>query len=275
MSYRQLKWFILLIPTITVGLWEYIRHEYLLPYISMDMGNYLTPIIVLFVTFTLLTRFFTKMEQIQEELRVEKAQKAVLEERERIARDLHDGMAQSLFLLSIKIRQLEDIEVSQTDREVFEQLNKSIHEIHEYVREGINHLKLPNNTLDIPWPDGVYKIISDFEKNSGIQVDKRIEIDEVILSEVERGELSACLSEALINIEKHAQATIVRVDVQMNAKRKSLTVIDNGVGFTERALHKKDHYGLKMMKERSNKVDWEMDFRRENDKTILEFKKRN
>ena len=99
MTYKQLKWFILLIPTVTVGVWEYVRHEYLLPYISMEVGNWLTPVIVLFVTFTLLTRFFKKLETIQEELRIERAEKAVLEERERIASNLHDGMAQSLFLL--------------------------------------------------------------------------------------------------------------------------------------------------------------------------------
>ncbi|MGP3788041.1 hypothetical protein [Paenibacillus sp. 1A_MP2] len=44
MSYKQIKWMILLVPTFTVGLWEYIRHQFLMPYLSMDAGNWLTPL---------------------------------------------------------------------------------------------------------------------------------------------------------------------------------------------------------------------------------------
>ena len=39
MSLKQIKWLILLLPTITIGLWEYIRHQFLLDIISMDMGG--------------------------------------------------------------------------------------------------------------------------------------------------------------------------------------------------------------------------------------------
>ena len=126
MTYKQLKWLILLVPTITVGLWEYVRHEYLLPYISMDTGTWLTPVTVLLVTFTLLTRFFSKMENIQKQLRIERAEKAALQEREQIAHGLHDGVAQSLFLLSIKVNQLEKLNVSEEDKYKLEELNKSI-----------------------------------------------------------------------------------------------------------------------------------------------------
>ena len=40
LKYKQIKWLILTIPTITIALWEYIRHEFLLSYISMEIGNY-------------------------------------------------------------------------------------------------------------------------------------------------------------------------------------------------------------------------------------------
>ena len=58
MSYKQIKWMILLIPTFTVGIWEYIRHQFLMPYLSMDAGNWLTPVIVYLVSVTLLSRLF-------------------------------------------------------------------------------------------------------------------------------------------------------------------------------------------------------------------------
>lgn len=97
MSYKQIKWMILLIPTLTVALWEYVRHRFLLPYISMDLGNWLTPVIVYVVSITLLTRLFLILERIQKELEHEREAKAAFESREKMAKELHDGIAQSLF----------------------------------------------------------------------------------------------------------------------------------------------------------------------------------
>ncbi len=271
MTYKQLKWFILLIPTVTVGVWEYVRHEYLLPYISMDLGNWLTPVIVLFVTFTLLTRFFKKMENIQEELRIERAEKAVLEERERIASNLHDGMAQSLFLLSIKVRQLDQLDVSREDRELFEELNQTIHHIHDYVRHGIKTLKLPPHALDEPWLDAIDKRIADFERESGLEVVESIDVDEQLLSTQEKVELISCLSEALINIHKHAHATRVKVHVKVTTKEKYVMIIDNGQGFHEEDLQKKGRYGLQMMDDRCKRMNWSMDMKREHGETIIRF----
>src|SRR5699024_5179669 len=145
----------LLIPTVTVGLWEYVRHEYLLPYISMDVGNWLTPVIVLFVTFTLLTRFFTKMELIQEQLRKERVEKAALKERERFASGVIDGIAQSLFLLSVKVNQLKKLNVAEEDRATLEELNQNISDIHQYIRTSIENLREPVQE-DLPWLNAIY-----------------------------------------------------------------------------------------------------------------------
>lgn len=90
MKYKQIKWLILTIPTITIALWEYIRHKFLLSYISMDMGNILSPILVFIVTLVFLRHLFSILEKIQEELRQEKTKKAALIEREKLARELHD-----------------------------------------------------------------------------------------------------------------------------------------------------------------------------------------
>lgn len=102
-KYRQIKWLILLLPTLTIALWEYVRHAFLLPYISMDMGNVLSPLLVFFVTLVFVRYLFSILEKMQEELRQEKEKKAALIEREKLARELHDGIAQSLFLLSVKM----------------------------------------------------------------------------------------------------------------------------------------------------------------------------
>jgi|SRR5699024_9566489 len=273
LTYKQLKWFILLIPTITVGVWEYVRHEYLLPYISMDLGNWLTPVIVLFVTFTLLTNFFSKLERIQEELRVERAEKAVLEERERIASDLHDGMAQSLFLLSIKVSQLKRLDVPQQDKAIFNEITGEIEKIHDYVRTGIKNLRLPRDIDNTPWLISTDRQIEQFIKQTSIPVKKNLVIDETVLNAQEKIELSACLGEALINIQKHAQANAVTIECMIIEKEKYLSIQDNGRGFDIEDTLDQGHYGIKMMQERCSRIGWTIKMQSESGRTLLLFSK--
>lgn len=269
MTYQQLKWLILLIPTVTVGIWEYIRHEYLLPYISMDLGNWLTPVIVLFVTFTLLTRFFEKMEDIQEELRLERAEKAALKERERIARGLHDGLAQSLFLLSIKVKKLNELNVSEADRKQLEELKDSINEIHQYVRQNIENLREPPKETE-PWLKLINRHIEKFEKESEIMVERNFDMDESLLSSEEKFELASCIGEALVNVHKHAEATKVVLKIQVTDSECYVMVQDNGIGFSGKQIDD-HHYGIKMMGERCNKINWNFEIKRMDGMTTLYF----
>ncbi|WP_247747522.1 hypothetical protein [Alkalihalobacillus sp. BA299] len=78
MTYRQIKMLILLLPTITIGLWEYVRHEFLLPYISMELGNLLAPVIVFVVTMIFLVKLFTMLEHIKEDLEKQNHKKLFL-----------------------------------------------------------------------------------------------------------------------------------------------------------------------------------------------------
>lgn len=254
MTYKQLKWFILLIPTFTVGIWEYVRHEYLLPYISMDLGNWLTPVIVLFVTFTLLTRFFTKLETMQEQLRVERSKKDVLQERERIVHDLHDGIAQSLFLLSIKVKQLDKLQVAVADEAKLTALNENIAEIHDYVRTGIENLRSPAQE-NVDFCAQIQLHITRFESETTIIVVKTIEVDEALLSESENSALPAFIGEALTNIRKHAEASKVTLDLQINTKNRHLLIEDNGIGIDINEVLQDNHYGLKMLHERCQRID--------------------
>lgn len=272
MSYKQLKWLILLIPTITVGLWEYVRHEYLLPYISMDLGNWLTPVIVLFVTFTLLTRLFTKIEKMQEQLQRERTEKVALEERERIARDLHDGMAQSLFLLSVNMKQLKNLNVAAEDEEKLSKLEASVVDIHDYVRTGIDNLREPV-VDEICFVEEVEGQIASFEQQAAIPVDKQVVVTENILTVQEKQELLFCLKEALMNIHKHAQATEVSLIIRIDDDSGWIVIKDNGIGLqVEQPLV--GHYGIRMMQERCERIGWQFQLAREHEKTVIRFLKK-
>lgn len=235
----------------------------------MDLGNWLTPVIVLFVTFTLLTRFFTKLEETQEQLQKERLEKAALEERERIARELHDGMAQSLFLLSVKIKQLKNITVEQEDEKTLQQLEENVAHIHDYVRTGIKNLRL-SVAENIQFTDAVGELLTTFSAELNCSFVQEVRIDEAVLSLQEKQELIYCIKEALTNIQKHARATKVEVIIHIDCEDKIITIKDNGRGFPDQ-LERANHYGLRMMQERCLRIQWEFKIFRRDSWIVIQF----
>lgn len=269
LTYKQIKWLILTIPTIVVGLWEYIRHEYLLPYISMELGNWLTPFIVLGVTLTLLVHLFVIYEEIQEALKKEREENAVLQERERIARELHDGMAQTLFLCSVE---LESIQEKYQDPSL-NRVNQHLRQLHDDVRQAITSLKTPEHTTPFLLKDKMMHLFREFEMDTGILVSARIELEVDQFNAKEKVELYACLQEAFTNIRKHAQATNVKVSLKPLPQGWLCTVEDNGIGFEGNVFSHPDRYGMRIMQERVKSIGASLKFTRQDGKTILTIQK--
>lgn len=268
MSYQTVKWLILVLPTIIIGLWEYVRHTFLLPYISMDLGNLLSPIILFFVTVTLTRKLFLIYEGMQEEIRVERAQKAVLEERERLVRQLHDGLAQSLFFLSVQIEQME---MKAPSPEQWNELKKSVRHIHDYTRQAMNNLKSPLPEEGFSWRQMMQRTVEQFKRETRISVtvtiDEAGEEAEKSLSDKERVTLNACLQEALLNVRKHARARQVDVFFGQREGRLCLVVEDDGVGFFGDPWKEKDKLGLHIMRERAQEIGWQMTLVRDGSRT--------
>ena len=162
LKYKQIKWLILTIPTITIALWEYIRHEFLLPYISMEVGNYLSPILVFIVTLVFLRHLFSILERMQEALRLEKTKKAALIEREKLARELHDGIAQSLFLLSVKVNKFGRKNDLEQDPD-FQKMKQTLQHVHEDTRQAITNLKYLPNEDPFSWTESIYQYVEELK----------------------------------------------------------------------------------------------------------------
>lgn len=271
MSYQQIKWLILIIPTITIGLWEYIRHEYLLSYISMELGNWLTPVIVFLVSILLLTQLFRKMELIQKELNEAKALKAALEEREKIAREIHDGIAQSLFLLNTQVNKIEIAQV--TDKITFEKLKKNIYRMNTDVRQAIANLRYPATPDSISWMQGISSLIDELEKESDLKFRISWDIPEEQFSVRDKIELLALIRESLFNIRKHANATEIRIEAHVVGEGWQCLIMDNGIGFDRKELVSSDRYGIKMMQDRAAFMNWYFNIERISTQTIVMIRK--
>ncbi|WP_145047630.1 sensor histidine kinase [Paenibacillus xylanexedens] len=274
MSYKQIKWMILLIPTLTVGVWEYVRHQFLLPYISMDLGNWLTPVMVYVVSITLVKKLFRNMERIQKELEQERAAKAVLESREKLAKELHDGIAQSLFLLSVQVERLESKRKQEKHLDEVYAIRKTVHEVNRYVRQSIANLRYDSQsqtaspTLDsVSLRNQIGRMIGD----TPIPINLEWDIKDEDFTAKEKIELLACMREAVVNIQKHAKASEGWIMGENKNGYRLITIKDNGRGFAGDPFAMKDRYGLHIMKERLKAMNWNLKLYREQEYTVVQF----
>jgi len=262
---KWIKWLILIIPTLTIGLWEYVRHEFLLSYISMELGNWLAPLIVLLVSLLLLTQLFRMIEHYQEELNRAKALQAVMEEREKIARELHDGIAQSLFFLGAQVAQME--RMPGAEQLPLDKLKESVHRTNDYVRQAIANLRQSAEISGSPWLGSVESLIGELRRETELKIETRWELHEELLTSKEKVELLAIVREALLNIYKHAEATRVLVEAMATDRGWICRIIDDGKGFSEGVTTAGNHYGLKIMRDRADRMGWRLQLIREQGET--------
>jgi signal transduction histidine kinase len=264
MSYKWLKWLILWIPTVAIGLWEYLRHTLLLPFISMDLGNLLAPVFVFIISLTLLRALFAKLEQTQETLQKERIVKAALEEREQLARELHDGISQSLFMLSVKLDKLERAQSASDAQQTTDQIRRTVRHVYDDVRQSIANLHDSPLPADMSWMQSIHHLTAEMEQTSGVHTKVEWHVQEGLLSYKQKVELLAIMREALMNIQKHAKAKHIliqgegdrRSDRTQNVFRCS--IVDDGIGAAQEKLHGKGQYGVKMMQDRAAAMGWTM-----------------
>jgi len=182
-------------------------------------------------------------------------------ERQRVAREMHDGPAQSLSNLVIKTEvciKLLDKDIERTKLEL-QTLKQHIRSTIDETRRMIYNLR-PMSIDDLglgPTLDRLIKKISDqlgYEiKYKGIKEtgSSHIEIDALFTLTLYR-----IMQEALTNIVKHAKATAVDVELIYTPEAVLMTVIDNGIGFElkKMKLNMNDDkgFGLSMMRERAS-----------------------
>jgi len=160
--------------------------------------------------------------------RADQQRLGVLEDRDRIARDLHDHVIQRLFAAGLS---LQSVAATVEDDTLHERLSRTVGELDETIRQirtKIHELQedssqsLRGTALAVV--DQLAPLLPDRPDVSLIGPLDSIS-DEAIIADVE-----AVLRESLTNVTKHAHATQVRVRIQAGKQQLHLTVTDNGVG---------------------------------------------
>lgn len=180
---------------------------------------------------------------------------AIASERQLLAQELHDSIAQSLAFLKIQMQLLRDA-MSEADAPAIEttlnELDTGIKESYSDVRELLLHFRVRTDAEDLE--PALRETLSKFEHQTGQQGHLNIKGQGLPLPADVQIQVLHIVQEALSNVRKHAQATQVWVDVQ-TAPTWRVVVRDNGRGFDTQAGPPDDtHVGMRIMQERAHRI---------------------
>ncbi len=179
---------------------------------------------------------------------------AVLEERERIGMDLHDGIIQSIYAIGLTLDYIR-LQVDDDLPEASERLEQAIGGLNDVIRDLRSYI-LDLQPARIPTDDlgGAFaRLVKEFRANTLIDAELKLEKKAVAYFHGEQAsDLFLIAQEALANIAKHANASRVLLALRSTSDDNiSLQVIDNGVGFESEIEPELLGHGLSNMSERA------------------------
>jgi PAS domain S-box-containing protein len=202
-----------------------------------------------------LGRVVLTLEDITEETERRSEEEAIAEERRRIAREIHDGLAQDLAVMNMKAsvwRRMVDGRPEQMHAEIklFQQLlKKNIQE----VRRCIFALR-PVDLDELGFFEATRRFVRDFGEQNRIEASFEVIGSENDLPHRLEPVLFRIVQETLNNARKHARAETVRIGLEIAVNRSvRLDIRDDGKGFDTAQLEnafRNGHLGIKQMRER-------------------------
>lgn len=185
-------------------------------------------------------------------MRVNDAERAALEERARLAREIHDGLAQHLWFAKLKFERLAGT-LSESDQALASEVSQALDAAIIEAREALVTMRA-SLTEDVPFGDMLTRTVDDFESRSGLRVEFSMStgIPSSLAPRVQV-ELLRIVSEALTNVRKHADATMVRISAEVSEGELVITITDNGRGFAQEEAFDQG-MGLRGMRERARLI---------------------
>jgi signal transduction histidine kinase len=186
-------------------------------------------------------------EQLREyALRIEDL--AAVQERNRIARDIHDSLGHALTALNVQLQTAAKLwQIDPTQAQSFlTQAQRLGTTAMKEVRKSVAALRADAQEQE-PLETVIYSLVEDFCQGTGISVCTNINVDIYLSSQVVKT-LYRIAQEALTNICKYAYATKVQIKLYTSPEKVYLTVEDNGRGFCLDS--QKTGFGLQGMRER-------------------------
>ena len=178
---------------------------------------------------------------------------AVLEERDRIGMDLHDGIIQSIYAVGLML-EYSNLLLDEDTAAAKAKLGQSITSLNEVIRDIRNYILdlRPQRFQGQDLPSALFEMIRAFRANTLIQADLRVDSEgDLGLTQGQAAGLFHIAQEALANIAKHSRARLVSVVVARDGTQVTLTIQDNGRGFERAHVRAYEGHGLRNMEARA------------------------
>jgi signal transduction histidine kinase len=174
---------------------------------------------------------------------------AIVEERERIAKDLHDGVIQSIYAVGLSLEDLPEL-MEEDAGEARQRIDRAIDALHVTIRDIRNFIMgLRPELLDQRDLVGsLLALAEEVRLNSMVEVETSIDAAAAeILPEDARAPVFHITREALSNVARHSHATRASVVLRREESSVRLEINDNGTGFEPDQERESSHQGLTNM----------------------------
>jgi signal transduction histidine kinase len=198
--------------------------------------------------------------RLYEEAQQRERRLGVMEDRERIAKELHDGVIQSLFAVGMGLQATGTLS---GDPEMERRIEGAVNEIDRVIRDLRNYIfgLRPGILADRQLDRAIHELAAEFEQRTGVTT--VVEVDARVAAELSARatDLVQLAREALSNVGRHAQAATCRIALTRSDDGAAFLVIDDdGLGFDPaRALGKGQ--GLRNLDERAISLGGRLDVR--------------
>ena len=255
--FRSLRWLTILGPTAFMVVAEVVRYFYLRRVLPPWQVSLVAVTVTMIAAGVFSTYVFAVVWKMEQERNGYRESMLALHERERLAREMHDGLAQDLAVLKLKVHRLQELfgvdDASDLATELGE-TRKIVERCYGEVRHNLYDLRAGHHLTG-----GLWKAISiqidDFRRQTGLRVEwiKPPEVREPLDPRVSV-QLLRIVQEALANVRKHAKADHVIIEADHHGGDLRLSIRDDGQGLDRATLNDGHHFGLMVMQERAQSV---------------------
>lgn len=197
----------------------------------------------------------------------ENARASLINERQMMATDIHDSLAQTLAFARMRLPLLEDAIRDQDSPRCYrycDELNQELSRAHRGLRELITHFRAGMDSRGLR--RGLREVVERFRETSGIALEYDNQIPDLKLPGESEVQVFYIIQEALANIRKHAKASRARLAVEGVRDGIEVIIEDNGCGLLsdlpagQPGTIDTGSYGLRIMRERAQRFGGRVSF---------------
>jgi signal transduction histidine kinase len=177
----------------------------------------------------------------------------IIEERNRIAREMHDTIGHRLTVAAVQLEGAQRLILNNPEK-----TSKIILTVREQVREALNELRRTVGRLHEPvelefsFPQSIRRLTVSFQEATQLKINLNLSEHILDMNHDLHLVLYRMVQEALTNVHRHANATEVWIHMKNESNHLILSIKDNGIGFLPENLS--EGFGLKGMRDRAAKI---------------------